>query len=105
MSVDTIFKPIGSTTLVGVTPVQLNSQGNNSGGMVSVRIRNLLGTAQYFSWGTSASVSVTVPTAGVPSPNTIGMLQTSVETFELPPNAWVVANAAAAFEMTPGQGP
>lgn len=105
MSVDTVFKPIGSTTLVGITAVQLTTSGNSSGAPMSIRCRNLQTTPEYFTWGNSAAVTSLIPAAGVPAPNTIGMLPTSVETFEIPYNSWVIASLAASFEMTPGQGP
>jgi hypothetical protein len=102
MSVDTVFKPLGPTTLVGVTAVQVNT--NLSAGISSYRIRNLLSTVQYFAWGPSTVGAPAAPTAGVPSPNTIGMLPNSVETFELPINIYFIAGSAAAFEVTPGMG-
>jgi hypothetical protein len=55
--------------------------------------------------GSTPSITVTAPTAGNPSANTIGMLPYTVEIFgTLPPNAYFKADAAGAFEVTPGEG-
>jgi len=105
------FTPFGPTVLVGTSEVQVSSTTRNTG-PTSYRVRNLLSTAQYFSWAPAAplgaaapSITVTAPTAGVPSANTIGMNGNGVEVFGgLPPNAYFKANAAAAFEITPGEG-
>lgn len=104
MSVDTLFKPLGPLTLIGTSAVQVVQQGNANAGVLSFRVRNLLSTAAYFSWGPAAVGAPVAPTAGVPSPNTIGMLPTSVETFEIPAYSYFIASAAAAFEIQPGQG-
>lgn len=104
------FTPFGPTVLVGTSEVQVPSTRNTS--PTAYRVRNLSASAQYFSWapaaplgGAAPSITVTVPSAGVPSANTIGMLPASVEVFGgLPPNAYFKANAAAAFEITPGEG-
>ena len=69
-------------------------------------------SAQYFKWAaplpSDAAVTVpaiVAPVAGTPSVNTMGMLPSSVETFSgLPANAWFLADAAGAFEITPGEG-
>jgi hypothetical protein len=104
MSIDTTFKPLGPTTLLGLSAVQLTASGNSSAAPISIRVRNLLTVAAYFSWAGNSGVSCVIPTAGNPSQGTIGMLPTSVETFEVPYNSWFIANTAAAFEMTPGMG-
>lgn len=104
------FSPSGPTVLVGTTEVQVSGKDNNY--PTAYRVRNLLTTTQYFSWapmpaitGSTPSITVTVPSAGVPSANTIGMGGGGVEVFgTLPPNAYFKANAAGAFEITPGEG-
>lgn len=103
MSVDTVFKPLGPTVLVTNTAVQIVQTGTGPG-YSSIRVRNLSASAQYFTWGNSAVTSIT-PAAGVPAANTIGMLPTSVETFEIPPTQFFIASSATGFEVTPGQGP
>lgn len=109
MAYNSPFSPFGPTALVGVTPVQVYSSSNTQ--PTSYRVRNLLSTPQYFSWkaqqpeNPTPTITVTAPTAGVPSANTIGMLPNSVEVFGgLPGNAWFEADAAAAFEITAGEG-
>jgi hypothetical protein len=102
MSVDTVFKPQGPSTLVGVTAVQIPNGGS---GTTSFRVYNTVATEQCFTWGqTAAVVAAGPPTAGVPSPTTICMLPTSVETFEIPSNSWFIGNAGSAFVFVAGQG-
>ncbi len=103
MSIDTVFKPIGSTYVIATTAVQLSVVGD-PGGATTYRVRNTASTAQYFSWGPTNAVTCTAPVAGTPQARTIGMLPTSVETFELPAGSWVIGNTGSAFEFTPGQG-
>ena len=110
MAYDSAFSPMGPTVLVGTSSVQVKTTNNE--GNTSYRVRNLLATQQYFSWAaplpSDAAVTVpaiVTPVAGTPSPKTIGMFPYSVETFSgLPANAWFLANAAGAFEVTPGEG-
>lgn len=105
------FVPFGPTVLVGTSEVQVSSGGRNTG-PTSYRVRNLLSTPQYVSWapaaplgGAAPSITVTVPSAGVPSSNTLGLAAFGVEVFGgLPSNAYFKANAAACFEITPGEG-
>jgi hypothetical protein len=105
MSVDTVFKPISPTVLVVATAIQpTGPTGAGGGGGYSYRVRNLSANVQYFAWGPTSAVTVTAPAAGVPSPNTIGMLGTSVETFEIPQGSYVIASSATGFEFTFGQG-
>jgi hypothetical protein len=108
MSIDTVFKPTLPTVFVGAAAVQVCPAGNQ-GTVYSFRVRNLnTSAAQYFAWGTTAALATaalaaTPPTAGLPSPNAIGMLQNSVETFEIPVASYFIATATG-FEFTPGQG-
>ncbi len=105
------FTPFGATVLVGTSEVQVSSGPRNTG-PTAYRIRNVSSTAQYISWapaaplgGAAPSISVAAPTAGVPSANTLGLLANSVEVVGgLPPNAYFKADAAGAFEVTPGEG-
>ena len=102
------FTPFGPTYLIGTSEVQVLPSDNNS--PTAVRIRNLKATTQYISWkpalptGGSVSITVTAPTAGVPSVNTISLLPNSVEVIGISGIAWFKADAAAAFEVTPGEG-
>jgi len=109
MAFNTPFSPFGSTVLVGTTAVQVSSSNNTQ--PTSYRVRNMLATAQYFSWkapqpGDAAqTITVTAPVAGTPSAATIGMAAGADEVFGgLPGNAWFKADAVAAFEITPGEG-
>ena len=104
------FSPFGPTYLVGTSPVKVSA--NNNENPTAYRIRNLLNTQQYLSWvpssnpfGGTPTITVTAPTAGNPSDNTMGFLPLSVEIIgTLPANAWFQAGTAAAFEITPGEG-
>jgi hypothetical protein len=109
MAYNSPFSPFGPTVLVGTSSVQVSSSNNDQ--PTSYRVKNMLSTTQYFSWkppqpgDAVQSITVTAPTAGNPSANTIGMLPYSVEIFGgLPGNAWFEADAAGAFEITPGEG-
>jgi hypothetical protein len=105
MSIDTVFKPTGPTVLVANTATQVANQ--NSGGVYSFRVINLATTVQRFSWGQTAAAA-TALAGGAPvaagTPNTITMLGSSVETFEIPIAAFFIASSATGFEFTPGQG-
>lgn len=107
MATDTAFYPKGPTYLVGTSPVQCNASPTESS-VSAYRICNLLSTRQYLTWAASQantpSIGALAPSAGTPSSNTIGIAGLATETFILPPNAWFEANAAAAFEITPGEG-
>ena len=109
MSTVNAFTPRGKTYLVTTSDVQIQTQDNM--GAISYRVRNLLTSAAYFGWkpadplgGTVAIGSVTTPTAGSPSQNVIGMFPQSVEVFTLPPNVWLKADTANAFEVIAGEG-
>ncbi len=103
MSVDTTFKPMGNTTLVGVAATQL-SGGSDSppAGANTVRVRCLV--TGYLAWGPKGTVTVTAPAAGVAQPNTIGMTANAVEHFEIPSTSFFISSNAAGFEVTPGTG-
>ena len=109
MSTVNAFSPKGKTYLVTTSSVQILTTDNVNA--VSYRIRNLSTNTAYFSWlpaqptGTAVTVgSVTTPSAGSPSSNTLGMFPESVEVFSLPPNVWLKSDTANAFEVTPGEG-
>lgn len=104
MSVDTTFKPLGVTTLVVNAAVQLPASQASGSGAYMFRVRNLSSSAQYFTWGTNNGIVSQTPAAGTPAANTIGMIPTSVETFEIPGGSWVIASTATGFEFTPGIG-
>lgn len=83
----------------------------------SYRIRNTTAGASYIGYApqtsgsnaTAPAVINTAPVLGTPQGGIngggiIGMLQSSVEVFVLPPNAYFKAAAAGTFEVTPGEG-
>ena len=102
------FAPFGPTYLVGTSAVQVLSTNNN--GSTSYRVRSLLATTQYLSWApagvANAAPTITVAAPGAsPSAYTLGITSGTVEVFgNLPPNGFFKADAAAAFEITPGEG-
>jgi hypothetical protein len=103
------FTPFGPTYLVGTSPVQVAS--NNNDNPSSYRIRNTSASVQYISWVYDApgnptpTITVAAPTAGSPKKATLGFLPSSVEVIGgIPANAWFQADAAGAFEVTPGEG-
>ena len=109
MAYNSPFSPFGPTVLVGTSAVQVSSSNNDQ--PTSYRVKNMLNATQYFSWkppqpeNAVQTITVTAPTDGNPSANTIGMLANSVEVFGgLPANAWFEADAVGAFEITPGEG-
>jgi hypothetical protein len=109
MSTVNAFSPKSQTYLVSTSSVQIVTNDNVNA--VSYRVRNLSTNTAYFSWlpanptGAAVTVgSVTAPTAGTPSFNTIGMFPESVEIFTLPPNVWMKSDTANAFEVIAGEG-
>jgi hypothetical protein len=109
MSTVNAFTPRGQTYLVTTSDVQIKTQDNANA--ISYRIRNLSTNTAYFGWKpadpTGAAVAVgtvTIPTAGSPSQNVIGMFPESVEVFTLPPNVWLKSDTANAFEVIAGEG-
>lgn len=103
------FVPMGKTYLVGTSSVQVKAEGNQT--PTTYRIKAMLSTTQYLRWappdptGTAITVgSVTAPSAGSPSDNTIGFFPGAVEVISLPANAWFKSDAVAAFEIIPGEG-
>lgn len=107
---DSTFTPAGPTVLVGTTLVQVDPPSSNPTQRTSFRVRCLV--AGYFTYTPALASNVaptspttsTAPSAGSPQANTIGMAAGNTETFTLPQNCWMVASAAAAFEVTPGEG-
>jgi hypothetical protein len=102
MGTGSTFAPSGQTVLVDNTARQIAS-GNNMSSQ-GYRVRNLSSSVQYFTHGTSNTItSAGAPSAGSPVSNTIGMLGSSVETFAgLGP--FMIASSATGFEVTPGDG-
>ena len=103
------FTPMGQTYLVGTSSVQVKAEGNQT--PTTYRIKSLLSTTQYLRWappdptGTAITVgSVTAPSAGTPSSNTIGFFPGAVEIVAMPANVWLKSDAVGAFEVTPGEG-
>jgi hypothetical protein len=110
MSQNSAFDPtFGPTVLVGTSVVQ--APATNGVLVGSYRVRCLV--TGYLSWassqggnpaGTAPTIPAPVaPSAGTPSPNTVGMTAGTVEVFKLPVNAFLLASVAAAFEVTPGE--
>jgi hypothetical protein len=52
----------------------------------------------------NTTIAAVAPSAGVPSPNTLGMAVGTVEKFTLGPNMYFISSNAAGFEVTPGEG-
>lgn len=98
---DKPFAITGATLVVAATAVNIG--GQQTGGGNSFRVRNLSTSTQYFTGGQSNAVTSLTPVAGTPSPFTIGMLGSSVETFSNLPG-WMIASSATGFEVTPGDG-
>ena len=109
MAYNSAFSPFGPTYLVGTSSVQVKASNNNN--PTSYRVKAMLTTTQYFTYAPPApsDASVTCPVVSAPSAGVssvaIGMLPGSVEVFSgIPANAWFLANAVGAFEITPGEG-
>lgn len=99
MSLTSTFTPQGPTVLVGVTAVQIpNNITPSQFGSTTYRVRCLV--TAYLTWGQASTVAA----VGGPGTNTLGMTAGGVETFILPGQNYFIANVAAAFEMTPGEG-
>lgn len=103
------FTPFGPTYLIGTSPTQVASSNNDN--PTSYRIRNTSASVQYIAWAAPSpgnptpTITVAAPTAGAPKRATMGFLPTSVEVIGgIPANAWFQADAAGAFEVTPGEG-
>jgi hypothetical protein len=107
MSIDTVFKPQWPNSFVGTAGVQLSAMANGTG-ITSFRVRNLAAVVQYFGWGSTAAQAVAnataTPAAGLPVQNNIGMLPSTVETFEIPGNMFFAAATTTGFEFCGGQG-
>jgi hypothetical protein len=96
---DKPFSIGGPTVLVGAAATQLTPQQGTS----TYRVLNLSTSIQRFTVGSTSSMASLTPAAGVPAPNTITMLGSSVETFSNLPG-WMIASSATGFEVTPGDG-
>lgn len=104
MSIDTTFKPIGATALVGVTAVQVCDKGAYLG-VITFRVRCVNAAAQYLTWGSQSGVaSAGAPTAGSPVQNTIGMAPGAVAYLDVPAASYFISGSAASFEVTGGTG-
>ena len=107
MSYDSTFTPFGPTVQVGLAPVQAPCTPGFPDN-TSYRISNITASLAYIGWlprgAKPASVNTAAPGLNTPAANVLGLQANSVETFCLPPEAWFQASAAAAFEVTPGEG-
>ena len=92
------FSPAGPSVLVGVTAVQVPCTAGSGVTGFSFRVRCLV--AAYLTWGSTSGVTA----VGGPGVNTLGMAAGGVETFAFPAASWFIANVAAAFEISPGDG-
>jgi hypothetical protein len=110
MSIDTTFQPKTLTTLVGVTATQIGGTSAAGGtgqqlGVTSFRIKNILATAQVIGWGQSAASAVATPAAANAPQNALTVPAGAPAMYlELPWGTFFIANIAAAFEVTGGQG-
>ena len=94
------FAPGGPSYLIGVTATQIPSPAGQS-----YRIVNILAAVHYIAWGPTNGVTVTAPVAGTPQPNMIGLLPNTERTITVPGgNLFWIADIAAAFLVTPGDG-
>lgn len=105
MLLQTAFAPKGPVYFVGsAAAVNCLSTQDTATTPASFRIRNLSSSVQYFTHGSSSSVtSIGAPSSGNPSANTIGMLPNSVETFTGLMD-WFIAGTSTGFEVIPGEG-
>jgi hypothetical protein len=108
MAYNSAFAPFGPTYLVGTSAVQVKSSNNvyPSG----YRFVNLTNNLVRVGWQpqepNNASVTpvATTPTA-TGTANVLTIPANGVGVFSsIPPNAWFIADAAAAVEITPGEG-
>lgn len=108
MAYDSTFTPKGPTVLVTTSAVQvLPTQDGER--CTAYRVRCLV--SGYLAWavseiavGATPAITAAAPSAGTPSPNTVGMLANAVETFTLPQSAWFKSSVVNGFEVTPGEG-
>lgn len=104
MSIDTTFKPIGKTVVVGITggAVQPNDQGAYLG-VVTFRIRCT--TTGYLGWGTVGLAAPTAPVIGTPQQNVMGFTAGTNPTYiEVPANSYFRSDGTGVFEITGGAG-
>ena len=111
MAYDSAFNPKGGKTFLVINQSLQLITGGGSEQNTSVRVVNLASTIQRFTYVVAGqtntpqpSITVTTPTAGAPSANTIAMQGFATEVFSLPANCWVQAATGTGFEMTPGEG-
>jgi hypothetical protein len=101
MALDSAFQPQAPSVLVSNTAIQVPALVNS----LNMRVRNCSPTVQSFTWGLTGAVTAAgIPTAGVPSVNTVTMLGNSVESFTFPARSFFIADNATGFEFTPGEG-
>lgn len=101
MASSNAFTQLGPTVLVGTTAVQIFTPQRTSN---VYRVRNISASTQYFTTGPDNTVTaIGAPSAGNPSVRTMGMAAGTVETFT-GLHGWMIATAAASFEVTPGDG-
>lgn len=102
MSVDTTFKPIGKTVVVGPTggAVQPNDS-SASAGIITFRIRCTV--AGYLTWGGQAVAAAVAPALGTPQSSTLGFA-IGVAYIDAPAASFFRGDGTSAFEITGGTG-
>lgn len=104
MSIDTTFKPIGNTVVVGPTggAVAPVDQGAYLG-VTTFRVKVVV--AGYLSWGPSNIPAPVAPVLGTPQPHTMGFATVgAVAYLEVPANSFFRTDGTASFEITSGCG-
>lgn len=108
MSVDTTFKPLTPTALLGTAAAQIAADSSCAAGMTTFRVSSLLVARGYIAWGPKAAglaaVAPTGTSATTVSVNTIGVPAGGTVYIEAPASSFFIASAAAAFEVTGGSG-
>lgn len=106
MSIDTVFRVLGPTTLVtNAAGVQITPSGSGIGSTISYRISNLAASRQYIAWGNSAVASPTAPSGnGGQVTQAVGIGASATLTLELSAGVYFIAGTATGFEITPGSG-
>lgn len=103
MSIDTTFKPIGSTfTLAPAAGAAIQIMPTGMG-MSTTTVRVRCGVAGYLTWGPQASLAAAAAPAATGSPNTLGF-PTGVFYIEVSGVMYFRNDAAGGFELTAGQG-
>lgn len=101
MTIDSTFKPLGATVVVTNAAVQ-PLQTSAADGVTTFRVRCL--AAGYLTWGGSNVTAKGAPSAGAPSPSTMGFPVGTISYIEVPAASYFISSVANGFELTPGSG-